>query len=184
MRIELDGDTGWLAEVRRIPSPNSDERPVGCGIDLIVVHNISLPPGEFGGDHVDALFTNALDPSAHPYFADIAELRVSAHLLIDRKGNLTQYVPFTQRAWHAGESCFGDRQRCNDFSIGIELEGTDELPYEDVQYERLAMVIRTLMRVWPEITPGRIVGHQEIAPERKTDPGRAFDWQRLRGMIA
>ena len=182
--MELEAGGGWLHGVRRMPSPNCDERPVHCGVDVIVVHGISLPPGEFGGGHVDALFTNTLDPSAHAYFADIAALRLSAHLLIDRKGDVTQYVPFDRRAWHAGESCFQDRQRCNDFSVGIELEGTDDLPYEDSQYQRLAAVIRALMRRWPDITPERIVGHSDIAPGRKTDPGPAFDWKRLRRMIS
>ncbi len=182
--MELETGGGWLHGVRRMPSPNCDERPVHCGVDVIVVHGISLPPGEFGGGHVDALFTNTLDPSAHAYFADIAALRLSAHLLIDRKGDVTQYVPFDRRAWHAGESCFQDRQRCNDFSVGIELEGTDDLPYEDIQYQRLAAVIRALMRRWPDITPERIVGHSDIAPGRKTDPGPAFDWKRLRRMIS
>ena len=182
--MELETGGGWLHGVRRMPSPNCDERPAHCGVDVIVVHGISLPPGEFGGGYVDALFTNTLDPAAHAYFADIASLRVSAHLLIDRKGGVTQYVPFDRRAWHAGESCFQDRQRCNDFSVGIELEGTDDLPYEDIQYQRLAAVIRALMRRWPDITPERIVGHSDIAPGRKTDPGPAFDWKRLRRMIS
>ena len=183
MELVLEGGGGWLQGVRRTPSPNFDERPADCGVELIVVHGISLPPGEFGGGYVDALFTNTLDPAAHAYFADIASLRVSAHLLIDRAGDITQYVPFNRRAWHAGESCFEDRQRCNDFSIGIELEGTDELPYEDVQYQQLAAVIRLLRRLWPDITAERIVGHSDIAPGRKTDPGPAFDWKRLRRMI-
>ena len=182
--MELEAEGGWLQGVRRVPSPNCDERPAHCGVDVIVVHGISLPPGEFGGGHVDALFTNTLDPAAHAYFADIASLRVSAHLLIDRRGELTQYVPFDRRAWHAGESCFQNRQRCNDFSVGIELEGTDDLPYEDVQYQRLAAVIRALMKVWPDITPERIVGHSDIAPGRKTDPGPAFDWKRLKHMMS
>ncbi len=182
--MELEAEGGWLQGVRRVPSPNCDERPAHCGVDVIVVHGISLPPGEFGGGHVDALFTNTLDPAAHAYFADIASLRVSAHLLIDREGELTQYVPFDRRAWHAGESCFQNRQRCNDFSVGIELEGTDDLPYEDVQYQRLAAVIRALMKVWPDITPERIVGHSDIAPGRKTDPGPAFDWKRLKRMMS
>ncbi len=181
--MELEAGGGWLQDVRRMPSPNYDERPAHCGVDVIVVHGISLPPGEFGGGHVDALFSNTLEPSAHAYFAEIASLRVSAHLLIDRTGDLTQYVPFDRRAWHAGESCFQDRQRCNDFSVGIELEGTDDLPYEDIQYQRLAAVIHALMRRWPDITPERIVGHSDIAPGRKTDPGPAFDWKRLRRMI-
>ncbi len=182
--MELETGGGWLHGVRRMPSPNCDERPAHCGVDVIVVHGISLPPGEFGGGYVDALFTNTLDPAAHAYFADIASLRVSAHLLIDRTGDVTQYVPFDRRAWHAGESCFQDRQRCNDFSVGIELEGTDDLPYEDIQYQRLAAVIRALMRRWPDITPERIVGHNDIVPGRKTDPGPAFDWKRLRRMIS
>ncbi len=184
MELVLEGDSGWFKGVRRVPSPNCDERPAHCPVELVVVHGISLPPGEFGGGHVDALFTNTLDPAAHGDFADIASLRVSAHLLIDRNGDITQYVPLGRRAWHAGESCFQDRQRCNDFSIGIELEGTDELPYEDVQYERLAAVIRALMKGWPDITPERVVGHSDIAPGRKTDPGPAFDWTRVRRMIS
>ncbi len=184
MEFVLEGDGDWLQGVRRMPSPNCDERPADSRVELIVVHNISLPPGEFGGGHVDALFTNTLDSAAHAYFADIASLRVSAHVLIDRQGGITQYVPFNRRAWHAGESCFRDRECCNDFSVGIELEGTDELPYEDIQYERLAAVIRLLMKAWPEITPERIVGHSDIAPHRKTDPGPAFDWTRFRRMIS
>ena len=179
--LEADGD--WLRGVRRMPSPNCDERPPDSRVELLVVHNISLPPGEFGGGYVDALFTNTLDSAAHAYFAGIASLRVSAHLLIDRQGSITQYVPFSRRAWHAGESCFQDRECCNDFSVGIELEGTDELPYEDLQYKRLAAVARALMQAWPEITPARIVGHSDIAPHRKTDPGPAFDWTRFRRMI-
>ena len=183
MDFELEAGRDWLLGVRRMPSPNCDERPPDSGVELLVVHNISLPPGEFGGGYVDALFTNTLDSAAHAYFADIASLRVSAHLLIDRQGGITQYVPFNRRAWHAGESRFQDRDCCNDFSVGIELEGTDELPYEAIQYERLAAVTRVLMRAWPEITPGRIVGHSDIAPQRKTDPGPAFDWIRFRRMI-
>ncbi len=179
--LEADGD--WLRGVRRMPSPNCDERPPDSRVELLVVHNISLPPGEFGGGYVDALFTNTLDSAAHAYFEGIASLRVSAHLLIDRQGGITQYVPFSRRAWHAGESCFQDRECCNDFSVGIELEGTDELPYEDLQYKRLAAVARALMQAWPEITPARIVGHSDIAPHRKTDPGPAFDWTRFRRMI-
>ena len=183
MEFVLEAGGDWLQGVRRMPSPNCDERPPDSRVELVVVHNISLPPGEFGGGYVDALFTNTLDSAAHAYFADIASLRVSAHLLIDRQGGITQYVPFNRRAWHAGESCFEDRERCNDFSVGIELEGTDELPYEDIQYERLAAVTRALMQAWPEITPARIVGHSDIAPHRKTDPGPAFDWTRFRRMV-
>lgn len=166
-----------------MPSPNFDKRPQGCDVELVVVHNISLPPGEFGGPYIDALFTNTLDPRAHSYFADIADLRVSAHLLIERDGRVTQYVPFSRRAWHAGESCFQDRTRCNDFSVGIELEGADDVPFEEMQYQRLAEVIRVLRAEWPGITWERIVGHSDIAPQRKTDPGPAFDWQKLKGLV-
>jgi len=166
-----------------VPSPNFDERPQGCDVELVVVHNISLPPREFGGPYIDALFTNTLDARAHGYFADIADLRVSAHLLIDRDGRVTQYVPFSRRAWHAGESCFQDRTRCNDFSVGIELEGADDVPFEEMQYRRLAEVIRVIRAEWPGITWERIVGHSDIAPQRKTDPGPAFDWQKLKGLV-
>jgi len=181
--VELDRNTGWLEGARRMPSPNFDKRPQGCDVELVVVHNISLPPGEFGGPYIDALFTNTLDPRAHSYFADIADLRVSAHLLIERDGRVTQYVPFSRRAWHAGESCFQDRTRCNDFSVGIELEGADDVPFEEMQYQRLAEVIRVLRAEWPGITWERIVGHSDIAPQRKTDPGPAFDWQKLKGLV-
>lgn len=145
--------------------------------ELVVVHGITLPPGEFGGPWVDDLFLGRLDPAAHPYFAAIAHLRVSAHLLIRRDGTVTQYVPFHLRAWHAGASMFGGRERCNDFSIGIELEGTDDEPYADVQYERLAGAIHALKGAYP--TLAAIAGHEDIAPGRKTDPGPAFDWGRL-----
>ena len=146
---------------------------------LLVIHGISLPAGEFGGGHIQRLFCNRLDYTAHPSFATLAELRVSAHLLIARNGDLSQFVPFEQAAWHAGESCFDGRDQCNDFSIGIELEGTDEIPYEKPQYEVLAAVAKTLMQSYPLITPTRITGHADIAPGRKTDPGPAFDWRYL-----
>ncbi|MEM9056624.1 MAG: 1,6-anhydro-N-acetylmuramyl-L-alanine amidase AmpD, partial [Pseudomonadota bacterium] len=148
-------------------------------IDLIVVHGISLPPGEFGGDGLDRLFLNRLDPHAHPYFATIAALRVSAHALVRRDGSVTQYVPFHRRAWHAGRSRFEGREACNDFAIGIELEGTDETPYADAQYAALAAVVAALRAAYPTLARGRIVGHSDIAPGRKTDPGPAFDWPRL-----
>lgn len=170
---------GWLSPVRRVPSPNCDARPEGCAIDLLIVHGISLPPREFGGGFIDALFTNTLDPAAHPYFRDIHDKPVSAHLLIDRGGAVTQYVPFGLRAWHAGASSFAGRPACNDYSIGIELEGCDDLPYEAVQYLRLAAIVRVLRCAWPGITRGRIVGHCDVSPGRKTDPGREFDWNRL-----
>lgn len=163
----------WLA------SPNCDARPDPADVSLLVVHAISLPPGKFGGRWIDRLFTNALDPKAHPYFARIRELRVSSHLLISRSGAVRQYVPFDRRAWHAGESVFEGRSRCNDFSIGIELEGCDDKDFEPRQYRRLGEIARALMRAYPAITPARIVGHSDIAPGRKTDPGPHFDWIRL-----
>jgi AmpD protein len=173
-----------LAHARQVNSPNCDDRPDGCPVSLLVIHGISLPPGEYGGPYIDALFTNRLDPAAHPYFADMAELRVSSHLLIRRDGELVQYVPFTRRAWHAGESSFEGKSVCNDFSIGIELEGQDDSPYTDRQYEVLAGTIRTLQENFPLITSERIVGHCDITPGRKADPGPAFDWVRLRGLIS
>lgn len=178
--IALDAHGAWLAGARRVASPNRDARPPGADVELVVVHGISLPPGEFGGPHVDRLFTNTLDPMAHPFFAGIAHLRVSAHLFIDRAGALTQYVPLTARAWHAGPSCFRGREACNDFSVGIELEGTDESPYSDPQYRVLGRVLAALRRRWPVLDADRVVGHSDVAPGRKTDPGPAFDWERLR----
>lgn len=183
--IKINGQLDWLAgDVRRLPSPNCDDRAVGEVVDLLVVHGISLPPGEFGGPYIDALFTNSLDENAHPYFKQIAGVQVSAHVLIRRDGEVVQYVPFTQRAWHAGASCFAGRERCNDFSIGIELEGCDDLPYEPVQYQRLAQLARLLMAAFPAITPERIAGHCEIAPGRKSDPGACFDWLHFRSLLA
>ena len=174
---------GWLAGAERLCSPNADSRPPGEVPTLLVIHNISLPPGCFGGGEVRAFFTNSLDCSAHPYFTEIAGLRVSAHLLIDREGTIPQFVSFLDRAWHAGVSSFEGRERCNDFSIGIELEGTDTEPYTERQYDELAAVCAALMDAYPGITPARIVGHADIAPGRKTDPGPAFDWLRLRAML-
>ena len=182
--LTLDSAGDWLEEARCVPSPNCDARPPGCGVDLIVVHGISLPPGEFGGPHIERLFCNRLDPEAHEGFRAIADLRVSAHLLIRRDGSLVQFVALSGRAWHAGESRFEGRARCNDFSIGIELEGADRTPYEGAQYERLGNVCRVLMRRWPAITADRIVGHSDVAPLRKTDPGPAFDWRRLHERLA
>lgn len=166
---------------RCLRSPNCDDRPAGSAIELIVIHNISLPPGDFGGPGIIDLFCNRLDPAAHPYYATIADLRVSAHLLIRRDGELIQFVPCAQRAWHAGISNWCGRERCNDFSIGIELEGADDAPFEDVQYDRLAAVTRLLTAHYPIAD---IVGHSDIAPGRKTDPGPHFDWARYRSMIA
>jgi N-acetyl-anhydromuramoyl-L-alanine amidase len=182
MRLTADG--AWLQGVRRVMSPNCDERPTDCDVSLIVVHGISLPPGEYGGCWIDDLFTNRLDPAMHPYFAEIADLRVSSHVLIRRNGEVVQYVPFTQRAWHAGQSCYQARECCNDFAIGIELEGLDEVPYEAVQYRKLATLIRRLREHFPQIREDAVVGHSDIAPGRKTDPGPAFDWDRLRGLLA
>ena len=179
----LDDDRAWLEGVRRVVSPNFDERPPGSGPELVVVHSISLPEGEFGTPHVEDLFCNCLNVDAHDSFPEIASLRVSAHALIDRDGALTQFVPFTKRAWHAGESCYDGRERCNDFSIGIELEGCDWQPYEEAQYRQLAGLLRVLMSAWPVIDAGRVVGHSDIAPGRKTDPGPHFDWRKLRSLI-
>jgi N-acetyl-anhydromuramoyl-L-alanine amidase len=183
-RIPPVGLTGELASALQRPSPNQGERPVGVSVDLLVLHGISLPPGQFGGPWIDDLFLNRLDPKAHPYFAGIAGLRVSAHLLIRRDGRLIQYVPFHRRAWHAGVSRFQGRDNCNDFSIGIELEGEDHTPYEDAQYRALEEAIRAIRRDYPAIGPERIVGHADIAPGRKSDPGPAFDWARLRTLLA
>ncbi len=164
-------------------SPNQDRRPEGCSVDLLVIHNISLPPGEFGGPWIDDLFMNHLDPDAHPYFATIASRQVSAHLLIRRDGEIIQYVPLQMRAWHAGESCFNGRERCNDFSIGIELEGSDDSGFTDAQYSSLADVTREIQRLFPAISIDRIMGHSDIAPGRKTDPGPKFDWERYKRKI-
>lgn len=175
---------GWLQgeDVRHSPSPNCDARPAGEEISLLVIHNISLPPGEYGGCHIDALFSNGLDPEIHPYFVEIASLKVSAHVVIDRCGHLTQYVPFHLRAWHAGISAHRGRERCNDFSIGIELEGCDEQSYDDRQYETLQKLTALLLLAYPLLNrdniADHIVGHCHIAPGRKTDPGPAFDWHR------
>jgi AmpD protein len=170
---------GLLKSARYVPSPHCDERPENTLIDLLVIHNISLPPGQFGSKNIENFFCGTLDFSQHPYFATIAELKVSSHLLITRKGEIIQFVPFAKRAWHAGKSFFQGRERCNDFSIGIELEGTDDLPYEKIQYEKLTEVTEDLMDAYPLITRERIVGHSDIAPDRKTDPGPFFDWHYL-----
>ena len=177
--MNLDSATGWCQGVRHCPSPNFNQRPSG-EISLLVIHNISLPPGQFGTGRVQQFFCNALAHHEHPYFAQLAELQVSAHFLIERDGAITQFVSCLERAWHAGVSCFDGRQGCNDFSIGIELEGTDLEPFEDAQYHALIELCRELQRAWPAITVERICGHSDIAPGRKTDPGPAFDWQRLR----
>ena len=170
------GSDGWVCGVRRIDSPNFDDRPAGAIVSLIVVHAISLPPSQFGSDDIARLFTNTLDPGAHPYFAAISHLRVSAHFLIRRDGELIQFVSCGQRAWHAGESSWRGRERCNDFSIGIELEGSDHEPFENPQYDRLVELIKLLAETFPV---DAVVGHSDISPQRKTDPGPFFDWHRL-----
>lgn len=172
-----------LSEAVQIESPNQDERPDSRAIELLVIHCISLPPEEFAGDYIDDLFCNRLNPDAHAYFAEIHQLKVSAHLLIRRDGSIRQYVPFNRRAWHAGASCFEGRERCNDFSIGIELEGSINQPYTDEQYQQLAAVTREILAKYPDITLDRITGHSDIAPERKTDPGPFFDWQRYKALL-
>ena len=174
--MHVDADH-WLAGARRRPSPHQDERPNPQDISLIVVHGISLPPGRFGGEWIDQLFTGQL-PARTAASLGLAGLRVSSHLLIDRRGRCAQYVPFHRRAWHAGQSCWQGRPNCNDYAIGIELEGTDERPYTQAQYRTLARLTRALLDAYPGLAPDAIVGHLEVAPGRKTDPGAAFDWQR------
>ena len=169
------GANGWVSGVRRIASPNCDVRPPGIAVDLLVIHNISLPPGEFGSKAVTQLFTNTLDAEAHPYYAHLKGLKVSAHFLIRRDGDTIQFVPCSKRAWHAGISLWQGRSGCNDFSIGVELEGSDNVPFDDQQYAALVRLTRLLRRTYPIRA---IVGHADIAPERKTDPGACFDWPR------
>jgi AmpD protein len=177
--LDIDSN-GWCAQARRVPSPNFDARPDAVPPELLVIHNISLPAGSFGGPYIEALFTNMLDCEAHPSFADLREMRVSAHFLIRRDGELVQFVSASDRAWHAGLSVFEDRERCNDFSIGIELEGSDETEFAEAQYESLAVLTRALCLTYPV---RNIVGHQDIAPGRKTDPGPFFDWRRYRSLL-
>lgn len=167
---------GWLSSAAHCPSPNFNARPPGDEISLLVIHNISLPPGCFGGGYIERFFCNRLPADEHPYFTSIASLQVSAHCLIDRQGKVTQFVSFADRAWHAGASFFAGRTNCNDFSVGVELEGTDDQPYTEGQYRVLAALTQLLMARYPAINPSCIVGHSEIAPGRKTDPGPAFDW--------
>lgn len=181
--MRIDPVSGLIDIARQVPSPNFDERPDGCEPELIVIHNISLPPGQFGGPEIDAFFTNKLKASAHPYFAGIVDMQVSSHVLIRRDGQITQYVPLTKRAWHAGRSCYNSRTACNDFSIGIELEGTDDIPYTEAQYDKLIALINTLLMAYPGLSAEGIVGHCDIAPDRKTDPGESFDWRRLKSSV-
>ena len=182
--MNIDPSTGLLDCARQCPSPNFDERPADCVPDLIVLHNISLPPYEFGGEAIDQLFTNQLDPNAHPFFTEICHLRVASHLLIRRDGEIVQYVPLHKRAFHAGVSNYHGRDRCNDFSIGIELEGTDFVPFTEAQYQQLVVLLPALVAAYPTLSLVHITGHEHIAPGRKTDPGAFFDWQRLSQQFA
>ena len=177
------GEQGRLADARQCPSPNQSERPVDSEVSLLVIHNISLPPGQFGGGYIEQFFSNTLNADEHDYFAEIAELQVSAHLLIDRQGEVVQFVPLGRRAWHAGDSSFAGCDNCNDYSIGIELEGTDTEAYSDQQYQSLVQVSRQLLAAYPALSAERIVGHSDISPGRKTDPGAAFDWPRFFAML-
>jgi len=177
--MQLDPSSGWCDGIQHCPSPNFNQRPLG-EVSLLVIHNISLPPGQFGTGKVQAFFQNRLDADEHPYFASIASLQVSAHFFIERDGAVTQFVSCNERAWHAGVSLFAERENCNDFSLGIELEGTDDLPCTAAQYAVLIELTRQLQAAYPAITLERICGHSDIAPGRKTDPGPAFDWQRVR----
>jgi len=182
----VDPSTGLMQPARQVLSPNRDERPDGLLPELILVHGISLPPDEYGGPWIDRLFTNTLPPNApdvHPFFATVMSLEVSSHLLIRRDGAYVQYVPFHLRAWHAGVSSYCGRERCNDFSIGIEMEGSDQLPYEPAQYRALSTAVHALCRAYPSLSPERIAGHSDVAPGRKTDPGPAFDWPRVRALL-
>jgi AmpD protein len=180
---EYTVEDGWISQATRVPSPNCDTRPVGTVPDLLVLHNISLPPGCYGGDAIERFFTNCLDCDEHPFYDEIRGVEVSAHLLIRRDGGLLQFVDLRHRAWHAGASCFAGRENCNDFSIGIELEGTDEDPYTERQYRVLVGVTMALQALYPDLRDGHIVGHSDIAPGRKTDPGSAFDWGRYRRAV-
>jgi N-acetyl-anhydromuramoyl-L-alanine amidase len=184
--LKVDSATGLLLGVRQVLSPHFDARPANAAPELIVVHGISLPPGEFGGQWIDRLFTGNLPPDAHPYFREITVpgRRVSAHALIRRDGQIIQYVPFSARAWHAGQSEYRGRPACNDFSVGIELEGADDIPYTDAQYEQLSQLVRALLATYPLLSPTHITGHSDIAPGRKTDPGPSFDWPRFKVLLA
>lgn len=179
----IDTTTGLISEARQQPSPNCDSRPDESDIALIVIHGISLPPGKFGGDYIDQLFCNQLNPNEHPYFNEISELKVSSHILVRRDGEIVQYVPLNKRAWHAGVSKFNERECCNDFSIGIELEGDDETPYTDIQYHVLSTLIKSLSNEYPHLNKQTVAGHCDIAPGRKTDPGKAFDWDILNKLL-
>jgi AmpD protein len=182
--VAIHAPTGLLAGVRQVLSPHFDARPAGIEPSLLVVHGISLPPGEFGGPWIDRLFSGSLPGAAHPFFAGLAGARVSAHVLIRRDGASVQYVPFGARAWHAGKSAWRAREGCNDFSIGIELEGTDHTPYTDAQYASLAALAAALIATYPTLSAEAIVGHSDVAPQRKSDPGASFEWARFRALLA
>ena len=179
----LIDENHYLDSAEQVQSPNYNERPSGEEISLLVIHNISLPPGRYGGGYIEQFFQNRLPIAVDPFFEEIKELQVSSHLLIERTGRIVQFVPFSKRAWHAGISEYQGRDGCNDFSLGIELEGTDDEPYTDIQYKQLAEVTRVIQQRYPAITLDRIVGHCDIAPVRKTDPGPAFDWQKYRSLV-
>jgi N-acetyl-anhydromuramoyl-L-alanine amidase len=181
--LKIDSATGLLTGARQVLSPHCDARPAGTVAELLVVHGISLPPGEFGGPWIDRLFTGALPPEVHPYFKEIEGLIASAHALIRRDGQIVQYVPFGQRAWHAGKSEYQGRAGCNDFSIGIELEGADGTPYSETQYAALAALTAALLAAYPTLSQEAITGHSDIAPGRKTDPWPVFDWVRYRALL-
>jgi AmpD protein len=181
--LKIEPATGLVAGVRQVLSPYFDARPGGVLPELIVIHGISMPPGEFGGPWIDRLFTGNLPADAHPFFRETSRLRVSAHALIRRDGTIVQYVPFGQRAWHAGQSHYRGRAGCNDFSIGIELEGTGEIPYTDSQYEQLGLLVQALLATYPSLSSDHIAGHSDIAPGRKTDPGPSFSWERMRAIL-
>lgn len=183
MPLQVNAATGLLASTRQVLSPYRDARPAGCVPELIIVHGISLPPDDYGGPWIDRLFTGNLPADAHPYFQEIAGRRVSAHALIRRDGEIVQYVPFGERAWHAGASTWRGRSACNDFSVGIELEGSDATPYEAAQYRSLARVIGALRAGYETLREAEVVGHSDVAPGRKTDPGASFDWGVLRSML-
>lgn len=176
-------DQHCLSHIIQSATPNFDDRADPADISLLIIHCISLPPGEFGNDYIEQLFFNRLNPDEHSYFKNIYQLKVSAHLLIKRDGSCVQYVPFDKRAWHAGKSVYRGREQCNDFSIGIELEGTELVDYTDQQYQQLALVTNILLETYPKLSTQRIAGHSDIAPGRKTDPGTSFDWQRFLGML-
>ena len=169
---------GWLRGARIVASPNFNQRPSGTAISLLVIHNISLPPGQYGGDHIEHFFTNQLDCTLDPFYKEIEGVAVSSHLFIKRTGEIIQFVPFTNRAWHAGRSVFESCEECNDYSIGIELEGTDDDPYTEAQYQSLTSITQSLMLEYPELNKDHIVGHSDISPGRKTDPGESFDWKK------